>query len=193
MSCVELIHIIFEGLTAIGTVGAVVTSLWLASFTLKIRAKSEISFATFYVPSSDKIDTYTPQEEFIRITVINTGSKSFTLSHFIAQDKKNKITLQAFPNYQNHLCTPPNFIYIEATTGNYVFDYEAFLNSFIEALNLKRELNQKLLKKRLKNVKFFAITNTGYQIKVEYNNEFINDWVELILNKINPNSPTAQI
>lgn len=184
MSCIEIVGLVFEGLTAIGTVGAVIISLWLASYSLKIKSKGEILFATFYLPDPENNQNYQPKEEFVQISIINSGSRSFILSVFGANDKQTGVNFQAHPNYLHHLCTPNSYIYTETSSGNYIFDLDAFIGNFVEALGLNSISDKNELRTRLKKINFFATTNAGYKILIKYDQNFLDDWVGLTFDKI---------
>ena len=69
----DWLHLLPEWLTAIGTLSAVIVALYLARRDKQIRC---VASAAVYVMLGPGI----PAEEFVQVTVINIGTRGFTVS-----------------------------------------------------------------------------------------------------------------
>lgn len=181
MTSPEIINVFIQGLSALSTLGAVIVSLWLARRSMKIIAIGQISFYTYYMPVHGT-DKARPIEEFLLIEITNDGLKSFILSSFVLFDAQQKKCMEGSPNYLHPLCTKPSHTFVESSMGRYIFDKDSFIQNLMELLQLTSTTNKNTLLQRLKKIKLFATTNLGRQISIKYNQEFLNDCVELILN-----------
>lgn len=180
MNLVEAINITSQIFTALGTVGAVIVSLWLSLRSQKIKAKSTIGFKTIYLPSECDPHSYKPSDDIFEITVTNTGVKPFKIYNIAAYDKQRKHWLIISPDYGHPYCTKSGYVYSESETGMYIFPKDAFVKSLKDAL----DINDSNGINRLKKLKFVATTNLGQNILVIPDNNFYQDCNELF-NKSN--------
>lgn len=166
--------------TAIGTVGAVVTSLWLVQKAQKISVHATLSFKTVYLPSDTDPESYQPTEEIVEVLITNTGIKPFKIYNIGAYDKELKHHFVIMPNYQHAYCTESGHLYSESETGMYVFPPDTFTNSLVDALKISKTDEKKKIISRLKKLHFIATTNLAQNIKIKVDNDFYNDCIKLI-------------
>lgn len=180
MNLVETVNITAQIFTALGTVGAVIVSLWLALRSQRIKAKAIIGFKTIYLPSDSDPSIYKPNDDIFEVTVTNTGVKPFKIHNIAAYDKQLKHWLIISPDYAHPFCTKSGYVYSESETGRYIFPKDAFAKSLKDALNITGSNSIK----RLKKLKFVATTNLGQNISVIPDKSFYQDCNELF-NKSN--------
>ena len=177
MSAFEIISLSAQVFTALGTVGAVVTSLWLVRKSQKISAYSTISYKPIFLISSLDIEYVQPTEEFVQITITNTGQKAFIVIGFVLHDNDTNTYYQLIPNYNLQLCTKTGHLLTESGTSRYLFDKDTFFESLYN--NLQINDATKIIP-RLKKIKFLALTNIEQDIKIRADNKFNEECVKAI-------------
>ncbi len=177
---IEIGNFIVNILVAIGTIGAVVVSLYLALSTRKIRAKASISFNTLYLPSPTE-DGYVPSDKLVVISVTNIGEKPFKIDSIAAGDNKTKNYLVMTPDYRNPHTTEAGHFYLESQTGQYVFQQMDFVRNLNKALEVSMV---KDVEKRIKNLNFVFATNIGQLVKIKADKNFIDMYVKVSKNLI---------
>jgi len=178
VSLTEAVNITTQIFTALGTVGAVIVSLWLVLRSQKIKAKAIIGFKTIYLRSASNPNSYKPNEEVLEVTVTNTGIKPFKIYTISSYDKQLKRRGIIFPDYDHPYCTKYGYIYSESETGMYIFPKDAFVKSLKDALNITNTNNIN----RLKKLRFVATTNLGQNISVIPDKDFHQDCNKLFNN-----------
>jgi hypothetical protein len=170
---VELFAQIF---TAIGTVGAVIASLWLANRKQKITVKADIALNMIYIPSEENnyesLEDKNFEKEFITITVTNQGLKPFIIYNFIIHDRDTKTFLQSMPDYHNQYCTKSGHLFSESETGTFIFPKRSYLESLNKTLKITEANN---IISRVKKIEFFINTNLDQRIKVKPKKGFYSD------------------
>ena len=171
-----LASLIFEGLTAFGTVGAVVISLYLLQREKSVTALAEISVSTILVPKDDDDDfRYEPGESFIIVTLSNIGTKPFRINAVGIIDNKTKQEMVILPDYRNPYCTQSDKTFLESDSGQYIFPIQPFIESICNIITFDTHILT-----RLKYIKFKMTTNLNQCIEVKPSKEFYKDYAELV-------------
>ena len=169
----ELISLIIQAFIAIGTVGAVITSLCFARGARRINAKASIGFKCLLGGGSE--------EDFVGIKVINKGTKPFKIYSVIGRDKNLKELDFLFPpNYAHPHCTKVGHFYTESEDGLYIFPHSVFVDSLIEKLEIT-DPNDEIIT-RLKEIKLSITTSADQEIKIDASQTFYEDWENHIKN-----------
>ena len=177
MRAMQIIGLIAQICTAIGTIGAVITSLWFSRSSQKIKVHATIDFKTIYSSSSKKPHTYNPNEEVVIIEIVNIGIKPFKVYSFGCYDKKSKTSFLITPDYAHSHCTKLNQIYSESESGCYVFPIEIFTKNLMKALKIT-DHNEVI--SRLKNLTLIITTNLHQNIKIKLDKKFQNECFDLV-------------
>lgn len=161
-------------LTAIGTVGAVIVSLWLALRSTKIKGRATIDFKKIICCEFNS-------EDIVGVEVINTGSKPFKIENISVYDKQLKSWLIIMPNYNHPYCAKLGQVYLESETGLYIFTRDVFLAQLKDKMNIADSTN---CIGRLKKLRFVATANLGEKIAITPGKYFFEDFDKLC-NSIN--------
>lgn len=174
MKIVDVISMSAQIFTAIGTVGAVIVSLYLASRERSILAKAFLSFESIYVPNNPERETYREAARLAIVTITNTGAKPFRIEYILLKDRKSKKNIHLIPDYHSQFGAEPNHVFVESDTDRYVFDEHDFVRSINMQVGI--ENNLPLADTRIKKFKFFAFTNLGQMIEIRTSNEFLENY-----------------
>ncbi len=173
MGIVEVINLATQILTAVGTVGAVIISLWVTRQSKIIHANGMVTLSTIYMPTNLLSNTYQAVEEAIIITITNIGVKPFKIYNICVEDKLLKMQYIITTDYKNIHCMEPLHLFLESESGNYIFPKGAFFSSLKSHLG---EIDSENVLKRLKKLKFFAVTNLSQTIHIKANKDFFNSF-----------------
>lgn len=157
ISTMGFLDYIFQGLTAIGTIGAVITSLYFSQMRHKINAKGTISFKL-----GNSLDKF---NEIMMIEIINNGEKPFRITSFYIRAKKLNLNFVFFPDEKEPYSTRLDFNYVESSNGQYIYPKEQFIKNIQLIFENNKSDKTKLSNiEKIKYLKFYANTNLDQEI-----------------------------
>lgn len=160
ISTMGYLDYIFQGLTAIGTVGAVIISLYFSQMRHKINAKGTISLKLCEL--SGKFN------EIMMIEIINNGEKPFKITSFYIRAKKLNLNLVFFPDDKEIYSTRLDFNYVESSNGQYIYPQEQFIKNIkLIFENNKSDKTKLPIIEKIKYLKFYAKTNLDHEITLK--------------------------
>jgi hypothetical protein len=159
MTTYEIWTLFFQFLAALGTIGAVITALYLSHRSQKVYAKGTISIMEVYCADGTK------SPEYVIVSICNIGVKPFKIDSIAAYDNVKKHYLRFNPDYAHDICSKPGLQFLESECGTYIFPKQTFIENLMIAID--SQLYPCNLNNRLKKLRFIAHTNIGQEIKLK--------------------------